>query len=70
MGRVFVLNYNMKDISYKDMLKVSSAMERKLSSEDNLIIMPHTFQLHEMTEDELLMLREHIDIILHKTKEI
>lgn len=64
MGRVFILNYNMNEITYEDMVEVSSVMECRLPEEDKVIVMPHTFQMHEMSKDELITLQQHIDVIL------
>jgi hypothetical protein len=64
MGRIFVMNYDLSEVRYDEVKILSEAIKRTLDDDDELVMMPHTFQLHQLSRHELRTLRDHIDTLL------
>ena len=64
MGRIFVLNYSLNDTSFDEIKALSTAMEKNINDDDKLLIMPHSFQLHEMKLTDLVALRDHVSMMI------
>lgn len=69
MGRIFALSYSLDDlIDFGDVQTLFNSVKSKLNDDDELIVMPQTFQLTQLSVDQLELLSSFIQKILDSKK--
>ncbi len=67
-GKLYVLNYNIKDVSAENLLTLTHSIEDAIGSHDKLIVIPNVVQLREVSTEELVEIQMYIDNILESRK--
>lgn len=67
MSKLFALYYNMNEIAGADVAKIAESIQGILDKDDQLLVIPQSFQFHQLSYDDLLDLRQCVEDMISLT---